>query len=154
MNIVTELNKLAEELTGTNPQCTLDAEAVKYLKNNLSGKVEFEIDNNFMGRYFTTTGQGLVSNEEDVALLNKLDEEIKNNNNANVVIKYDNDGTIFKLVPIIGIKDGEFSNIQVEILKIDDDMNYSVLLGKLANGNYFYISKIYTKTPVSNEENS
>lgn len=154
MNVVTELNELAEELTGVNPQCTLDAEAVKYLRENLGGKVELTGDATFIARYFSNPSlYGTlikITNEDDLEQIEKVDKAVTKNNNIDVIMNLYVEDTKWKFRPYVAINDGAFYGLEIEILKQSLNQTSSIIILKLDN-EYYLMPQLYVNSPVSND---
>lgn len=77
MNNVIELNKLAEKITGTNPNATIDAKAVKFIADNYEGGNSGIDLHRLIIRFSPTTNvSGDKTEDEDIInTLNKIKED-------------------------------------------------------------------------------
>lgn len=135
MNIVNELNELAEKMTGINPQCTTDAEAVDYIEQNYKGgsAETYTLDATFNTYFADPSKYGeeiVIENEGHINIINKIKETIEKN--PNTIIKVGvtgQNGYINYYYPIVTIKDGELTEIVMEMVGFGRIVEADILLG-------------------------
>ena len=132
MNIVEELNKLAEKITGTNPNCTLDAEAVKYLQEN-TGNDELDVyfSDDFITRYFgdvSNLGEMIeITNENDIEIFEKIDEALTKNIKTKINLSINLVGLRLYLTPNdVQKQEDNFYGFQVILPDFSDDEIFSI----------------------------
>ena len=156
MTIVKELNDLSEKLTGVNAKATTDAMVIKYINDNYTGgnKVEVDIDDAFIYRYYEDTSKiGIamdITNEEDIAKLDKIKNAINNNNYTEVIVNYiTGAGNKWKFKPLVSVKDNEFVGIELMVNNASQSRQYYIAIME-GNEGYIIIPYLFELITPSN----